>query len=102
MAEEAKKPEKKPSRAERMYSKPLRIKDAEAREEKSEPASERKAEAEEGPSGESKESIGAPHVPLHEVHVREMKAMHTRHNSEYRDMVRRHAKELGKTDEEAA
>lgn len=32
-------------------------------------------------------------IPLADVHVRESKAMHTRHQQEYSSLVRRHAKE---------
>jgi hypothetical protein len=38
-------------------------------------------------------------IPIAEVHVRESKAMHTRHQQEYAQMVRRHAGELGHGEE---
>lgn len=89
--------EKKASRGERMYGRSPKISPIE--EEETESAGERRREKE-SPRGEAgeevaemAENVGAGSIPIHEVQIREMKALHTRHQSEYRDMLRRHATE---------
>jgi hypothetical protein len=89
--------EKKPSRSERMYGKGPKIRAAEDKpaaakketpaEEKAEPASKQSA------GEEAAEGDGGGGIPMADVHVRESKAMHTRHQQEYSALVRRHAKE---------
>jgi hypothetical protein len=87
--------DKKPTRAEKMYSKSPKISAAESKpkpetkvEEKAEPAA-----VQAQPGEEAAEGDGGGGIPLADVHVRESKAMHTRHQQEYSKMVRRHAQE---------
>ncbi len=93
--------DKKPSRAEKMYGKSPKISAADkAKDEPPAGAKESKAaEAAEPaatqatPGEEAAEGDGGGGIPLADVHVRESKAMHTRHQQEYSKMVRRHAGE---------
>jgi len=95
--------DKKPSKGEKMYGKGPKIRPVEdAAEEKAEPAAEKKAEADAGPGAEAAENAGAGGIPLANVHVRESKAMHTRHQQEYAALTRRHAKERDGNAEGAA
>ncbi len=94
--------DKKPSRAEKMYGKSPKISAADKADKKDDPpagAKESKAAeaaepaASQSPAEEAAEGDGGGGIPLADVHVRESKAMHTRHQQEYSKMVRRHAGE---------
>jgi hypothetical protein len=86
--------DKKPTRAEKMYGKSPKISAAESKP-KAETKGEEAAEpaAAQTPGEEAAEGDGGGAIPMADVHVRESKAMHTRHQQEYSKMVRRHAAE---------
>lgn len=93
MASEA----KKPSRSERLYGKGPKIRAAEDVKPDAKPES-KTAEAAEPRSQqttqeEAAEGDGGGGIPITDVHIRESKAMHTRHQQEYAALARRHAKE---------
>ncbi len=96
--------DKKPTRAEKMYGKSPKIRAAEdkpAAKKDDPPAGAKESKAAEAaepaasqtPGEEAAEGDGGGGIPLADVHVRESKAMHTRHQQEYSKMVRRHASE---------
>lgn len=89
--------DKKPSRGERMYGKSPKISPIEEEKSESEAEKSREKASPRGEAGEEvaelAENVGAGSIPIHEVQIREMKALHTRHQQEYRDMLRRHATE---------
>jgi hypothetical protein len=88
---------KKPSRAERMYGKGAKIRAAEdvkaAPKPESKTAEAAEPRSKQTPQEEAAEGDGGGGIPISDVHVRESKAMHTRHQQEYSALVRRHAKE---------
>lgn len=87
--------EKKPTRAERMYGKSMRIQEEEA---KPHAEAEKTAGFPEKEVSSPAETVEQPTeagaIPLHEVHAREHKDTNTRHEKERRDMNARHEQEM--------
>jgi hypothetical protein len=85
--------EPKKSRSERMYGKSPRIRAKEDAGPESPKAERSESASAQTPGEEAAEGDGGGGIPLSDVHVRESKAMHTRHQQEYSALVRRHAAE---------